>query len=674
MTLRREVDGYTDRHMPDWSYRPLLRPLLFRLPPGQASGLTLRVVGGLGRFSAGWQLLDRVGRLRPHSSLEQSLLGLTFRAPVGLAAGLDVDGRAVAGLSTFGLGFVEVGPLTLTPLHPSPTPTLTGRLVAREVLVSPDLPVNAGAAAARAALTGARTSGIPVLARLAHAPGASAQETAKEWLDLITLLRPVIDAFTLDLSAQEVADLSPDLLRPLLLAAAPCPVLLALPPDLGDAVLTSVASAARTVGIRGLLLKDAQVTASGQEAGPDVLAPTLRSLSRLRQQLGPDAVLIAGGAHAPQEVHTLLAAGANLVHLRSGLVFHGPGLAQRAHEALVARTSPPVPAGWPWMAMLGLGLAFGGVLASWVGLTWVILPYDEAFLHLSSAELARINPHLLPFLTHDRLTLAGTMLSLGVLYTGLAAFPLRRGRAWAWDALVWSGTLGFLSFGLFLGYRYFDPLHAAVALLLLPMFLLGLRGRPRAEGLPEVPDLVNDRTWRVGMAGQLLWVATGIGLVLAGLTISLVGVTAVFVPQDLMFMHTTAGTLQMANPHLLPLVAHDRAGFGGALASNGVGVLLSVLWGYRRGARWLWWTLLASGVPGFTAALWVHRHVGYLDVWHLAPAVIGALLFLTALGLSAGFLHSGHPRAGSPATLPSRAGQWRRVGEMPELLHSEEVT
>ena len=357
-------------------------------------------------------------------------------------------------------------------------------------------------------------------------------------------------------------------------------------------------------------------------------------------------MLIAGSAHTPQDVHTLLEAGATLVQVRAGLVFHGPGLAQRAHEALAMTGGPPAPApaGWPWMAMVGFGLAFGGLIVTWVGLTTVILPYDETFLQLTPRGLAHINPQLLPFLTHDRLTLAGTLVSLGILYAGLALVPLRRGRAWAWDALVWSGGVGFLSFLLFLGYGYFDPLHAAVALLL-AMFLLGLRGRPRAEGLADVPDLVNDRAWRVGMAGQLLWVATGVGLVLAGLTISLVGVTTVFVPQDLMFMHTTASALHTANPHLTPLIAHDRAGFGGALASNGVGVLLSVLWGYRRGARWLWWTLLASGASGFAATLWVHQHVGYLDAWHLAPAVLGLLLFVAALALSAEFLHSGPGQA-----------------------------
>jgi dihydroorotate dehydrogenase len=647
--------------MPDWSYRPLLRPLLFRLAPRQARGLTLSVVGRLGQHPAGWWLLDTVGRLRPHASLARQVWGLTFRAPVGLGAGLDVDGRAVRGLATFGLGFTEIGPLTLVPVQAddSTGPAVTRR-PADEVLMSPDLPINSGVQAAVLALQGTRTPGLPLLARLAHAPHASGAERACEWTALIQTLAPVVDAFTVDLSAQEAGDLSADTLRALVEAAAPRPLALAIPADLDEATLLAVAQRVQAAGAGGVLLKDTLLRDGRLEAGPEVLAPTLRSLPLLRHQLGPDAVLIAGGAHTPGDVLAVLNAGATLVHLRAGLVFQGPGLAHRAHETLaLSAPSAPAPLGWPWMAMLGLGLAFGGALAAWVGLVFVVLPYDEAFVGLSRAGLEQINHHLLAFLTHDRLTLAGTMLSLGVLYLGLALFPLRRGLAWAWDALVWSATLGFLSFGLFLGYGYFDPLHGAVAALLLPMQLLGLRGRPRQEGRGEVPDLTNDRTWRVGMAGQLLWVATGVGLVLAGLTISLVGITTVFVPQDLSFMNTTADALHAANPRLVSLIAHDRAGFGGALASNGIGVLLSVLWGYRRGARWLWWTLLASGAPGFTAALWVHHHVGYLDFWHLAPAVIGLALFVGALALSAGFLHSGH-REG-PQAARAKAQAWKRA-------------
>ena len=100
-------------------------------------------------------------------------------------------------------------------------------------------------------------------------------------------------------------------------------------------------------------------------------------------------------------------------------------------------------------------------------------------------------------------------------------------------------------------------------------------------------------------------------------------------------MGTTRATLDAANPLLVPLIAHDRASLGGALICNGLGVMLAALWGYRPGARWLWWTLCLSGVPGFVAALGTHLAVGYTDLWHLGPALTGAGLYLAALAASA---------------------------------------
>lgn len=309
---------------------------------------------------------------------------------------------------------------------------------------------------------------------------------------------------------------------------------------------------------------------------------------------------------------------------------------------------PPAYDGWPWIALLGAGMLLGGLLTGWVGLTRVVLPYDEAFVGLTRDALAAVNPHLLAFMAHDRLTLAGTMISLGVLYGALALFPLRRGAAWAWDTLLLSGGLGFVSFFLYLGYGYFDPLHAAVTLLLLLLFALGMVRRPRAEGLGEAPDSVNDARSRRGTLGRWLFVVTGFGLVAAGATIALVGMFFVFVPQDLAYMHTTAAALRGAAGRLVALIAHDRTSFGGVLASDGVAVLLCALWGFRRGARWLWWTLFAAGAPGFAATLGIHAHIGYTDASHLAPAYLGLGVYAAALVLSYGFLNDVGPRAAPP--------------------------
>jgi dihydroorotate dehydrogenase len=122
-------------------------------------------------------------------------------------------------------------------------------------------------------------------------------------------------------------------------------------------------------------------------------------------------------------------------------------------------------------------------------------------------------------------------------------------------------------------------------------------------------------------------------LVGAGVVISGVGCTDVFVREDLQFMDTCPGDLSLANPRLIPLIAHDRASFGGMLITTGLAVLLTALWGFRQGMRWQWWMLLLAGIPAYILAIGVHWAVGYTSWWHLAPAYGGLTLLVTGLAL-----------------------------------------
>lgn len=103
-------------------------------------------------------------------------------------------------------------------------------------------------------------------------------------------------------------------------------------------------------------------------------------------------------------------------------------------------------------------------------------------------------------------------------------------------------------------------------------------------------------------------------------------------------MGASAEALRAANESILAVTAHDRAGFGGALVSNGLVVLLTALWGARRGARWLWWAFFAVGIPGFVGALGVHATAGHGDVLHLAPAVLAFVIDVASLAATRDFL------------------------------------
>jgi len=129
--------------------------------------------------------------------------------------------------------------------------------------------------------------------------------------------------------------------------------------------------------------------------------------------------------------------------------------------------------------------------------------------------------------------------------------------------------------------------------------------------------------------GRLLLLATALCLGLGGLIIAGFGTTTVFVPQDLEFMGLSADALRAINPRLVPLIAHDRAGFGGGVCCCGV-TMFFCLW-CGSASRGLWQALLLTGLAGFGTAIGVHPVVGYMSFSHLLPALLGAVMFTAGM-------------------------------------------
>ena len=217
--------------------------------------------------------------------------------------------------------------------------------------------------------------------------------------------------------------------------------------------------------------------------------------------------------------------------------------------------------------------------------------------------------------------------------------------AWAWWALAVSGVVGFGSFLTYLGYGYLDTWHGAATLVLLPCFTAGLWISRRLV-LTKAASSGTDASWRSLLRsgvetdwrsragfGRLCLLMAAIGMIGAGFTIQTIGMTCVFVPTDLTFMGLDRRQLDAINIRLVPLIAHDRAGFGGGVATAGLLLFASVWCGVP--SRSLWQALLWGGIAGWSTAIGVHPLIGYLDAGHLAPAVAGAMLFFMGLVLYA---------------------------------------
>jgi hypothetical protein len=169
------------------------------------------------------------------------------------------------------------------------------------------------------------------------------------------------------------------------------------------------------------------------------------------------------------------------------------------------------------------------------------------------------------------------------------------------------------------------------------MFVLAVARRPDTPRWTLAPDGPEPQRRRA-LTGQLILIGTGLGLLTGGVVVSVVGLTDVFVPTDLTFLGTHAGSLHEANPHLPPFIAHDRAGFGGALISAALVIVTLSAWGWRRGDTWVWWTLAGAAAAGFLPAVAIHMVIGYTSVVHLAPVYLGIALTGTALALSRPYL------------------------------------
>jgi len=638
--------------MPDWSYHPIFRPLLFRLRAETARAAALKSMGALAAMPLGSLLIETMGHMTPPSALTRQLWGISFPSPVGLGAGLDTEADGLSALARFGFGYVELGPVL-------PEKVTAQQLIERRV--EDEAILYRGPSEAVAVdwllerLQVIEMRSVPLAARLGlplqPEPAASAEVRVR----LAEKLAPHCRFFTLDTSGASWDEAGWREHLQILSKGISHPLLIVVSPDAAEEELEGLLQVAEHSNVAGVVVAGGMSIADMADArltGRPTFERSLRRVRYIRERWADRFVLIgSGGIMEPADALTMLNAGASFVQLHSGLVYTGPGLPKRINEAILqtARSenmhrSGGEPArfltgtGWIPAFLLSAGMMLGGMLAWLVAVTSVILPYDEAFLGMSREEILQINERLLLFMSHDRISLAGTMISIGVVYFMLAVFGLRRRLHWTRQVLLISGGTGFSSFFLFIGYGYFDLLHMLLWLLLLPFYFLAVRGKADRplEALPA--QLSNDRHWQLALWGQLCFVVIGFGLTAAGLVISLIGITRVFVPEDLAYLCATPEMLDAINTRLIPLIAHDRAGFGGALVSDGLAVLLISLWGIRRGARWIWWTLLLAGLPGFAAGIGIHYAVGYIDFWHLFPAFVALLFYLAGLVLTYPYL------------------------------------
>ena len=337
----------------------LTRPFLFGLDPEQAHDLTL---GALARIQH-TPLVCAVSQTRVVDPV--TVAGLRFPNRVGLAAGLDKNGRCIDGLGAMGFGFIEVGTVTPKPQPGNPKPRMF-RLESAQALINRLGFNNEGLAAFVANVRRARFRERGGILGLNIGKNASTpiERAVDDYLLCLDGVYPHADYVTVNISSpntQNLRSLQSDAALDALLGAVQArraelaqqhgrlvPVFVKIAPDLDEAQVAVIAATLQRNGIDGVIATNTTVAREavahlphGQEAGglsgAPVRAASNRVIAQLRAALGAAYPIIGvGGVMGAEDALAKRAAGADLVQLYTGFIYGGPELVTAAARALAA--------------------------------------------------------------------------------------------------------------------------------------------------------------------------------------------------------------------------------------------------------------------------------------------------------------------------------------------------
>jgi len=348
---------------------PLLRPLLFRLDPERAHVLTLLALQATGGLAPARWMLERLcsAPCRPVSAF-----GLTFKNPVGLAAGYDKDALAVRGLAALGFGHIEIGTVTPRPQAGNPRPRLF-RLVEEEALINRLGFPSRGAEFVQRRLRALRPGrpagvlqGTASRPRAVHRAGplvlgvnigrnrdTSNEEAVFDYLALLQSFAPLADYLAINVSSPNTEGLlrlqERRALAPLLshlhqqrlieqrALQRRVPLLVKLGPDLSEAELDEAVGTILDSGMDGIIITNTSLGREslrsryrGEAGGLSGAPLRVRSEAVLRRVVrvvnGRIPIVSAGGIMSVADARRRLDMGATLVQLYTGLIYQGPAL------------------------------------------------------------------------------------------------------------------------------------------------------------------------------------------------------------------------------------------------------------------------------------------------------------------------------------------------------------
>jgi dihydroorotate dehydrogenase len=319
-------------------YAMLARPMLFRLDPEAAHEHALRLAARLGRNRIVRDALQAIFRVEDRR-LQQTVFGVEFPNPVGLAAGYDKNAVGLECWPALGFGFVEIGSVTARSQGGNPPPRLH-RLPAQRALINHMGFNNDGAEHIAARIS---SSKIPVGVNIGKNRDVELHDAAGDYANTVTKFRGCADFFVLNVSSPNTPGLRElqggEFLDGLLAGVkADAPVLLKLAPDLTFEQMDDMVALTLKHKLAGFVATnttiDHPVPPEGGLSGAPLRARATECIRHLRRQSKLPIVGV-GGVFSAADAYEKIRAGASLVEVWTGLIYEGPALVRDINRGLL---------------------------------------------------------------------------------------------------------------------------------------------------------------------------------------------------------------------------------------------------------------------------------------------------------------------------------------------------
>jgi len=326
-----------------------IRGLIYKLDPETAHNLTEKIFGlyDLCPRLFNW-MAERNFVLDPR--LEQTIWGIKFLNPVGVAAGFDKNGTMVKSFPLLGFGWGEVGAITPRPQSGNPKPRVW-RFPEWEAVQNSFGFNNDGVAVIKERLKKIYPFVLPIGANIGKNKDTPEERAVEDYLQLVEELKGVADLFVVNISSPNTPGLR-DLLRPefvsqlveRLKGVTDRPILLKLSPDMAPEKVEEVVEGALAGGVDGLIMTNTTVDYSviptpikkGGISGKPLKEKSYRMLKLVAQlAFGKVPLVAVGGIDSAEEAYQRIRAGASLLQLYTPLIFKGPGIVGEINRGLI---------------------------------------------------------------------------------------------------------------------------------------------------------------------------------------------------------------------------------------------------------------------------------------------------------------------------------------------------